>query len=316
MARYVKGQGDAIYKEFKNGNREFISYSRWVRLGRPGYETDWTVDLQGSDRDAAAALTGLFEQYGLGSLAPNIVNYIKQGYAADTVTTLLQNTDAYKKRFSANDARRKAGLRVLSPAEYLSVEDSYRAIMSAAGLPKGFYDSTEDFSKWIAADVSPTEVQGRVDAASELVNNVDPDTKKAFSQYYTKGDLIAYALDRKRSTTVLNRQVRAAEVGGAADAAGVTASRSLAERIADEGVDGSQARQGFSAVAQNRQQANLLSRTYGIRLTEQDLIDETFFADADATERRTRLASRERAAFSGSGGQSATSLSRSNAGQL
>jgi len=41
----------------------------------------------------------------------------------------LQQTDAYKKRFSANQDRIAKGLTALSPAEYLAMEDQYQNIM-------------------------------------------------------------------------------------------------------------------------------------------------------------------------------------------
>ena len=77
---------------------------------------DITDSLTGANRDAAKALVELFKQYGLESLAPKIVEFIQNGYSADTTAILLQDTTEYKQRFAANEARRKKGLPVLSPA--------------------------------------------------------------------------------------------------------------------------------------------------------------------------------------------------------
>src|SRR5690606_32920485 len=123
--------------------------------------------LTGANRDAYMALNSMFKTYGLGSLASRVYDYVKNGYSADTITVLLQDTPEYKKRFAANEARQKAGLNVLSPAEYISTENSYRQIMRQSGLPAGFYDSTDDFTKWISTDISPTELQSRVDLATQ-----------------------------------------------------------------------------------------------------------------------------------------------------
>jgi hypothetical protein len=54
-----------------------------------------------------------------------------------------------KRRFAGNQQRRKLGLPVLSPREYLETEAAYRQVMESAGLPRGFYDSPDDFSSWI-----------------------------------------------------------------------------------------------------------------------------------------------------------------------
>ena len=85
-----------------------------VRDYRPGFNLVGIDGLTGADRDAAVALTNLFRQYGLESLAPRIVDFIKQGYGPDVITIMLQETPEYKQRFAANDKRVAAGLPALS----------------------------------------------------------------------------------------------------------------------------------------------------------------------------------------------------------
>ena len=109
--------------------------------------------LEGAQRDVAAAVTSLFDSYGIGSLAGKIVQYAQQGMSADTMAIELQNTPEYKQRFAANDIRIKNGMAVLSPAEYIATERAYRQVMSQAGLPTGFYDSQSDFTNFIANDM-------------------------------------------------------------------------------------------------------------------------------------------------------------------
>lgn len=278
-----------------------------------------TVDpfggLQGKDRDAYSAMLGVLRQYGLESLAPAVLGYIKQGYSGDTISVLLPETDAYKKRFAANDARRKAGLPALSPQEYLAVEDSYRQIMSAAGLPRGFYDEPKDFQKWIEGDVSPTEVQQRVQVASDMVNSLDKAARDQFSQWYSAGDMVAYALDRERATTVLDRQWRAAQVGGAAQEQGLSVDQGLAERIADTGVNASQARAGLGQAATLTQSSSRLGALAGEGYTSGDAVAEVFFDDAQAALKRRGLASQERAKFGGSSATTTQALGARRAGQ-
>jgi len=278
--------------------------------------TDPFGGLSGSDRDAYAAMLGVLQQYGLESLASTVLDYIKQGYSEDTISILLPETDAYKKRFAANTARQKAGLPVLSPAEYLAVEDSYRQILSSAGLPPGFYDQPSDFTKWIEQDVAPTEIQQRVQVASDMVNNLDPSAKAQFSQWYTTGDMVAYALDRQRASTVLERQWRAAQVGGAAQDQGLSLTREQGERIADLGLSDQQARAGLGQVAQINQSVGRLSSIYGGDYDEQDALNEVFFDDQGSAQQRRRLASQERAQFGGSSATSTASLSTRRGGQI
>lgn len=278
--------------------------------------TDPLGGLNGEDRNAYTAIVNTLKQYGLEGLADAVMGYIKQGYSQDTIAVLLPETKEYKARFKANEARIKAGLPALSPAEYLSVESSYRQIMSVAGLPPGFYDEPADFTKWLEDDVAPTEIQARVQVASDLVNSLDPSAKAAFGEFYTQGDMVAYALDRTRAASVLERQWRAAQTAGAAQNAGMAIGQSQAERIADTGVTGAQARAGISAVAQLAQGNSRLAAIYGGTFNSDDAINEVFFDDAEAQKKRKGLASQERASFGGSSGTTTASLSQRRGGQV
>jgi hypothetical protein len=272
--------------------------------------------LEGSDRDAYAAITNTLKAFGLESLAPAVLGYIQQGYSSDTISVILPETPEYKQRFKANDARRAAGLPALSPAEYLSVEDSYRQIMASAGLPPRFYDQADDFTAWIAGDVAPVEVQDRVRVAQEMLYSADPAALEEFRQTYSDGDMIAYALDRDRATQVLSQQWAAAQVRSAGAAQGLAVSVPEAERIGSLGLNQAQLRAGVGQAAAISQSTKNLSTVYGGDYTAQDAVNETFFADANALKKRTRLASQERAAFSGSSGVNQKSLTARKGGQL
>lgn len=278
--------------------------------------TDPFGGLSGEDRDAYVAITETLRAYGLESLSSTVLGYVQEGYNAATINVLLQNSDAYRQRFSANEARRQAGLPVLSPAEYLATETAYRQVMSSAGLPVGFYDQPSDFTKFLADDVSPVEVQERVKVAADMVNSIDPNARAQWEQWYSTGDMIAYALDRDRATAVLERQWKAAQVGGAATAQGVGVNRQTAERIADLGVSADQARQGFGQVSALNANTSKLSDIYGGDYTAQDATNEVFFSDERAAKKRRGLASQERAQFGGSSAVNATSLSRRSSGQV
>lgn len=270
--------------------------------------------LTGADRDAALAIQSLFAQYGLGTLAPKIVDFIKQGYSADTITILLQDTSEYKKRFAANDARRAAGLPVLSPAEYLATESAYRQVMKEAGVPAGFYDQPDDFTSWLGADVSPTEIKGRVDAASQMVNSLDKNTLDEFKKYYSTGDIIAFALDQKRAAPLVGKAFEAAKIGGAAVGQGLQVDKNTAEQLAGAGINKDQAQQGFGMIASDQANVNKLADIGGqAHLTQSDLINEVFFSNANVADQRKKLASQERGRFSGTSGVGTGSLA-TNAG--
>lgn len=273
-------------------------------------------DLTGASRDAFVALRDLFTSYGIGSLAPKIAEFIRNGYSADTIALLLQDTTEYKERFAANEARRKAGLPVLSPAEYLATERSYRQIMSAAGLPSGFYDSTDDFRKFLENDMSPQELQERVTAARDFVNKATPEAKALYSQWYSEGDMVAYALDPDRAAPLVGRAFTASQIGAEASTRNLGISRDYAERIANLGVTGDQAAQGFGAIQQNLGNDQKLAALSGLSLTAEEEMNELFFNDATVTMKRQRIASEEDARFAGSSAVSGGSLGQSSAGQI
>lgn len=275
-----------------------------------------TTGLTGANRDAYEVIVSTLKSYGLESLSGKVLEFIQQGYSSDTVNILLQDTQEYKKRFAANEVRRQKGLPVLSPAEYLSTEAAYRQVMQAAGLPPTFYDQPSDYEKWLGADVAPAEVQRRAQAAQKLVESVDPAIRREFERFYTTGDIVAYALDPERTQEILDRQVKAAQVSAAGAAQGVGVNRGLAERLVEAGVDDQQARAGFGVVSQAAQRGSSLGALSGVEYGEQDAINEVFFNDAEAGEKRRSLASQERGRFSGSGGAGEKSLSRSTAGRL
>ena len=87
-----------------------------------------------TQRDSViSSLTDRFNKYGLTSLANKIRQLAVDGATEATITLQLQETPEYQQRFAANADRLKKGLSVLTPAEYINVEDSYRQVLRAYG---------------------------------------------------------------------------------------------------------------------------------------------------------------------------------------
>jgi len=303
MANYIRDPNTlAISTINAAGASHHVTPAEWAAL--PASERKFTSSdpfggLTGPNRDSYVALTGLLKQYGLEALAPTVLGMVQQNYSQDTVTVLLQDTPAYKTRFAGNAARIKADLPALSPAEYLSTESSYRAVISAAGLPKSFYDQPSDFQKFIEGDMSPQELSDRVSSASLLVNSLDPTVRAEFAKFYTTGDMVAYALDPVRAAPVVGQQVQAAQVAAGAASQNIDINAAAAEQLAGAGVTAAQAQQGFGNVAQLQQVSGKLSEIYGGTYTQDQAIQETFLGNESAAEKRKRLASAERGQFGG-----------------
>ena len=151
-------------------------------------------------------------------LLTTLKSLIYSGAGNDTVSLALQQSEAYQARFSGNKARLAQGLSVLSPAEYLATENSYDAILKAAGVPTAFYQGTDEKAKLIGGDISPTELQDRVNVAAKSIANQDPYYSQTLQNYYglSAGDMIAHTLDPQAALPLLQRQQGAANFGAAA----------------------------------------------------------------------------------------------------
>ena len=257
-----------------------------------------------------------FNKYGLGSLVEDIKYLIQSNVSPSQFALELQNTDAYKKRFSANQDRIKAGLTALTPAEYVGLEDQYQNIMRNYGLPTSYYtkDATgkqSGFDKFLAGDVSASELEDRIATAQQRVVNSNPEVLTALKQFYpdiNNADILAYTLDPQNALTNIKRKVTAAEIGGAALAQGLQANGGTAESLAGQGITKAQAQQGYTEVAGILPRASQLADIYKQDPYTQSTAEAEVFNTANAAEaarKRKKLSSLETAAFSGSSGVSA-----------
>jgi hypothetical protein len=281
----------------------------------PGYSqspTDrFTNALTGASRDAFVALNALFTSYGLATLAPKIFSYIQNGYSADTISLLLQETPEFKQRFAGNELRQKAGLAVLSPADYLATEASYRQVMASAGLPASFYDTPADFANWIGGDVSPTEIKSRVDLATAATTAADPYLKQQLAAFYGVDDahLTAYFLDQSKALPLLQKQGAAAQFGAEAARRGLLSDPERMMDYVNQGFSQSQASQGFQQVADELPNLQALAQRFGTTFSQTEEEQSVFGTSADSLAKKRGLASQERAQFGGAIGGAGGGLS-------
>jgi hypothetical protein len=131
-----------------------------------------------------------FNQYGLGSLVEGIKGLIQSNVSPSEFAIRLQDTDAYKKRFAANQDRIAQGLKALTPAEYIGLEDQYQNIMRNYGLPASYYSKDSmgtqaGFNKFIANDVSAAELEDQSCLLhKKRVMEANPQVQQALRQFY------------------------------------------------------------------------------------------------------------------------------------
>jgi hypothetical protein len=267
-----------------------------------------------------------FNQYGLGALVAPLEGFIVEGLSPAEFTLRLRNTDAYKKRFAANQSRIQRGLRALSEAEYIGLEDQYQNVMRNYGLPASYYTRgdmgrQEGFEKFIGGDVSAAELEDRIITAQSRVLNAAPQVAQSLRQFYpeiTGGDILAYALDPDKALNEIKRKVGAAEIGAGAAIAGLATGLSRAEELQRYGVTGEQARQGFGTIASGLERGRQLSQIYQQPDYTQAVAEAEVFALPDAEKarrQRRKLGQLETAEFGGTTGMTGGALSRERAGQ-
>jgi hypothetical protein len=267
--------------------------------------------------------------YGLESLVDPLKNLVLEGVSPSEFTIRLRDTDAYKKRFAANAQRINKGLRALSEAEYIGLEDQYQNVMRRYGLPDTYYTRgemgrQEGFEKFISGDVSPVELEDRIQTAQRRVIDAAPQVKNALAQFYGaelgNGDILAYVLDPEKAIENIKRKITTAEIGAGAMQAGLATGLTRAEELQRYGVTGEQARTGYQTIASYLPRASTLADIYtkqGIGPFTQTTAEAEVFGtpgSVEAATKRRKLTELEQAQFSGQTGVGA--LARERAGQF
>ena len=304
-----------------SGNAETLNLSTNAQLATEAANAEGKAERQ----SAYDLLFQQFNQYGLGALVEPLKGLITSGASPAEFTIKLRESDAYKKRFAANQARIQKGLTAISEAEYLGLEDQYQNIMRNYGLPESYYargemGTQEGFNKFIGNDVSAAELEDRIMTAQNRVINANPEVLASLKAFYpdiNNADILAYTLDPTKGLDAIKRKVTAAEIGGSAMQAGLGISGTRAEELGAAGVTKQQAQQGFQTVAEVAPRGGQLAEIYKQSPYTQTTAEAEVFGLAgsvDAAKQRKKLTQLETAAFSGSAGAGA--IARDRAGVL
>ena len=261
--------------------------------------------------DAFSRMKALLSRFGLQDLENAVKTIITSGTVdlqdPDAIVFSLRGESAYKKRFAANAARAKAGLPELDPASYIALEEQYRQLLAANGLPNNFYNDQTDFEKWIEGDVSPAELQQRIQEGYRAVADADPQVRAQMKQLYdvSEGDLAAYFLDPERTKPLLTTKERVRQAQASSIAArgleqgGMQLTKEEAEDLASRGITAEQAAQNFGEM---KSLSGLYQQMTGEEeLSRQQQIGATFRYDTSALEALKQRQRSRVAAFEGGG---------------
>lgn len=257
------------------------------------------------DQSAYTILSNFFTSMGLkfdAELQGLIQDAMKAGYGPDKIDLImpeLEKTQAFKNRFPGYAQRVANGYNAISLGDYLQLENTYHRILQEAGFPAGYYDSPSDFGKMIADDMSPQELQTRVQIATTEANKIDPTTRNLMAQFYGlgTGDLAAYFMDPNRALPVIQRQYQTANIATYAAKAGLDVSNiQHYENLVDQGVSVDAAAQGFGTVKALSDTVGKVASIYGDTYDQSDAEGDVFF---NRNAKRQRIMSQEEATFSG-----------------
>ena len=275
-------------------------------------------DTGTGQQSAYNIITDTLSRYGLSELSGfvNDLVFKENLLNTDIIYGRVKETAEYARRFAGNEARRRAGFNVLSEEAYIGQENTYRQLLRTAGLPAGFYDSNEDFTAFIAGDVSPSELNTRITDGYNAVKNSDPQVIAEMQRLYGVDDsqLAAYFLDPVKATPILVRQAQASQISAQATRqAGTEITAQQAEQLAVEGVTTEQAQAGFATIGQAQELFNPLAGEQGVGMTQQEQISAVFSTDAAAAQRLRKKQAERTAVFKGGGsfagqGQGQTAL--------
>ena len=300
--------------------------------GNPPSGGNKPVDIDQGTKDAFEEMGMVLRSWGLEDLADAYTRLMVSGKTAPQALTILKYSKeidpatgqpwnaAYAKRFAGNAARIAAGMNAYSESTYLQIENAYEETLRAYGLSNMLSAdraaNQAKFADYMGKGIAPTEFADRIQLVADRVINMDKDIKDTFKTYYpslTDTDLVTYFLNPKETMPVLKAKVQAAEIGGAAKAQGLGVDEARAMELSKFGIDLNAARTGYSSVAEALPVGKKLSSIYGeegIAYTQQVAEDEYLKQDAQAKLKRNRLASKERAMFSGQSGADSNSLQR------
>lgn len=258
---------------------------------------------------------------GLESLADTLDSLIKQDKTSAQIKLEIRKSDAYEKRFPGMKAL-SAKNRAISEGDYISLERGYEQILRSYGLDTSTYGERSDLGNYIANEVSAKEFEDRVSLAKTRIEQ-QPEVTQALADIYgiNKSDAVGYLLNPEKAMDVINKQVRASEIGAAALAAKFTLGDIASAKAAQaEAFIGAAGTSDFTSLKQTFGRARTLADTQK-RLA---YLERTGYNEIEAVQAELegsqpavlasqKRAAREAARFGGSAGVSTYSL-RSEAG--
>jgi hypothetical protein len=243
-------------------------------------------------------------QFGLDSLITNLDAALQDDptifsgqYGQERMFRAINTTELYKKRFAGLALRAKNGYKPISEQDYLAIEKEFDQTLRTNGMPKGFYDTQEDFASFIGNDVRADELNTRIQQGYKAVYDTEPGVKDELKRLYglENNDIAAFLIDPtrfKQSEAVTKAE--AARRANAAREQGLQLTAAQSEELVNRGIGQATAQQGFQQLAATQElfgttTAEAASGEQAI--TQQEQIAGVFGTNAEA---RQKIEARKR----------------------
>jgi hypothetical protein len=220
----------------------------------------------------------------------------------------VRDTPQYKVRFKGLELRQKNGYPPISESDYLRIENEYRDTLAGNSMPKGFYDTQDDFANFIGNDVRQDELNTRIQQGYRAVMETEPGTKEELKRLYGIGDsdIAAFLIDPTRfQQSEAVTKAEAARRANAAREQGMQLTAAQSEELVARGIGQSTAQQGFQELAQTQELFNPLMAGE-TAITQEEQIAGVFGTNAAAAQRVAQRKAKRKAAFEEGGGLSET----------
>ena len=248
----------------------------------------------GGNPSALQIITDALTGAGLGSLAANAWTMWNKGYDINAImddpTNGIRASAAYKTVFPAM-AKLNAMGEGITEGQYLAKVQADKEILKQFNVPSGIFDTPDYLGSLMLNHVNTVDLTNRLQAAQDSVLSLDPSILKYGKDSYglDTGNLIAWALDPTKATPIIAQQAKAMQIGGAALQSGFAGGMgtngellaSQAEALANQGVSQSDALKGFVQLGQMGQYGQMLPGDVSGALTNQQMINAEFNANAN-----------------------------------
>jgi hypothetical protein len=307
-------QGNKVPGGQFNSSGQFVGSSTGTLPTTPTTPQTPASTLTTAQRTAVEEFRAALTEMGLADLADTVDGFIKQDFTASKIKLELPKTDAYKSRFPGMESLRNQGI-AINESTYISNERGYLQTLRAYGLDEAVLGSRKALGTYISNLVAPREFEERVNLAVTRVNE-NPEVLNTFKSFYPEADkssVAAYLLNPAAGMAIIKKQVRTAEIGAAAAAAGFN--RDISNIDYTQGLVTATGEKSYNTIRAEFQRAKQLSDSQrrlaqieGQAYSDLEAIGGIVGGEAEKLLQSQRRAAREAARFSQKGGITSTSL--------